>query len=131
MTTTPYMPNTDNGKADLLDHLANTLPAYAGVLSLSDESLATLSADAASFRYTLLALGVMQAYEQNWTAFKNQLRDGGSGSADWPVNPALPQPMPPAVSPGIIKNAVRLGGANQNQQKLHRGHRHGLLVDRQ
>ena len=103
MTTTPYMPNTDNGKADLLDHLANTLSAYAGVLSLSAESLAALAADAASFRYTLLALGVMQAYEQNWTAFKNLLRDGGSGSADWPVNPTLPQPMPLAVAPALSK----------------------------
>ena len=44
MTTTPFMPNTDNGKADLLDHLANTLPSYAGLLSLSAESLAALAA---------------------------------------------------------------------------------------
>ena len=108
MTTTSYMPYTDNGKADLLDHLANTLPAYAGLLSISAESLAALAADAACFRYTLLATGVMQAYEQNWIAFKNQLRDGGSGGAVWPVNPALPQPMPPAVSPGIIKRLSAL-----------------------
>jgi hypothetical protein len=50
----------------------------------------------------------MHAYEQNWTAFKNQLRDGGGGSADWPFNPALPQPMPPGVSPGIIKRLSAL-----------------------
>jgi hypothetical protein len=108
MTTTSFMPHTDNGKADLLDHLANTLPAYAGLLSLSAESLAALTADAASFRYTLLALGVMHAYEQNWTAYKNQQRDGGSGSTGWPVKPELPQPMPPAVSPGIIKRLSAL-----------------------
>ncbi|MEY3788007.1 MAG: hypothetical protein RIQ94_1735 [Pseudomonadota bacterium] len=31
MTTSSYMPSTDNGKADLLDHLADTLPTYAAV----------------------------------------------------------------------------------------------------
>ena len=61
MTTSSYMPNDDAGKADLLDHLAATLPKYTALLSLSDTDLATRQADAASFRYTLHTMNDMQS----------------------------------------------------------------------
>ena len=102
MTTSSYMPNDDAGKADLLDHLAATLPKYAALLGLSDADIATRQADAASFRYTLHTMNDMQSYAQHWTAYKNLLRDGGNGGAEWPVPPSLDQPMPPAVDPGVI-----------------------------
>jgi hypothetical protein len=35
MTINSYMPNTDNDKADLLDHLAHTLPQYIALLDIS------------------------------------------------------------------------------------------------
>ena len=102
MPANSYMPNTDSGKADLLDHLAATLPRYAAVLDVSDADLTSLKTDADAFRYTQHAQVDVQAYDQHWTAYKNQLRDGGSGTADWPVALALAVPIPPAVSPGII-----------------------------
>jgi hypothetical protein len=102
MTTTSFMPNTDSGKADLLDHLAATLPHYLELLNISAEDLAALKADADSFRYALQTLGDMQAYAQHWTAYKNLLRDGGTGITSWPVSPTLTMPIPPAVSSGII-----------------------------
>ncbi len=108
MTASYYLPTDDAGKADFLDHLAATLPKYAGLLEISDADIATLQADAASFRYTLHTLNDMQAYAQHWTAYKNVLRDGGNGSAEWPVPPSLDQPIPPAVAPGIIPRTTAL-----------------------
>jgi hypothetical protein len=101
MTTSSYMPSSDNGKADLLEHLATSLPSYAASFTISDEDLARLKADAVAFRYTLLTMGGMQACSQNWTNFKNHLRDG-VGSGEWPVIPALPQPIASPVNCGII-----------------------------
>ena len=108
MTTSYYMPTDDAGKADFLDHLAATLPKYAALLEISEADIATLQADAASFRYTLHTLNDMQAYAQHWTAYKNVLRDGGNGSAEWPIPPTLDQPIPPAVAPGIIPRTTAL-----------------------
>ncbi|UOA08547.1 hypothetical protein [Methylobacter sp. S3L5C] len=102
MATLSFMPNTDDDKADLLEHLAITLPRYADLLGISSQDLAALNADALCFRYALQALGVVQAYSQAWTSFKNLLRDGGTGNAGWPAMPILPEPIPPAVQPGII-----------------------------
>ena len=45
MPTSSYMPSTDNGKADLLEHLATTLPPYAALFTISDEDLSRLKAD--------------------------------------------------------------------------------------
>ena len=57
MTTSSYMPGTDNGKADMLDHLANTLPTYASLLMIPNEDLVILKTDALAFPYSLLTLG--------------------------------------------------------------------------
>jgi hypothetical protein len=62
MTTTSFMPNTDTGKADLLDHLAAKLPHYVEMLDISADDLAALKAYANSFRYALQPMGDMQAY---------------------------------------------------------------------
>ena len=102
MSTSYFMPTSDSGKADLLDHLASNLTRYKDLLVLSDETCASVSADAKSFRYTVQTMNDMQAYAHHWTEFKNLLRDGGPGSADWVVAPMLVEPMPAAVSPGII-----------------------------
>jgi hypothetical protein len=108
MTTTSFMPNTDGGKADLLDHLAVTLPHYIEQLNINAEELAALKADADAFRYALQALSDMQAYAQHWTAYKNILRDGGSGITSWPVPPSLAAPTPNAVRSGIISRLSAL-----------------------
>lgn len=102
MATTGYMPTDDSGKADLLDHLATTLPRYAEVLGIAEDVLNSLKADAAAFRYLLHAADDMQSYGRHLTGLKNLLRDGGPGRGDWPVPPALPEPVPAPVTPGII-----------------------------
>ncbi|MDD2661865.1 MAG: hypothetical protein PHY54_19650 [Methylococcales bacterium] len=102
MTTLPFMPNTDSNRSDLLEHLAATLPHYAGLLEISAQDMDALKADAAAFRYAYQSMCDMQTYAQAWTSYKNLLRDGGAGNAGWPVAPVLAEPTPPAVSPGII-----------------------------
>ena len=102
MPTSSYMPKDDSCKADLLDHVAATLPKYADILGISAEDMASHQADALNFRYGLNCLTRAQSYSHNCAAFKNQLRDGGTGSIEWPVPPSLPEPVPPPVAPGII-----------------------------
>ena len=46
MSTSYFMPTSDSGKADLLDHLASNLTRYKDLLVLSDETCASVSADA-------------------------------------------------------------------------------------
>jgi hypothetical protein len=58
------MPSSDDDRADLLKHLATTLPAYAGLLDISAQDLDELKIDAASFRYSLTTMGIMQATSQ-------------------------------------------------------------------
>ena len=53
MPTSSYMPKDDGGKADLLDHVAATLPKYADLLNVSAEDLAFHQDDAVAFRYGL------------------------------------------------------------------------------
>ena len=108
MTTSSYLPNDDSGKADLLEHLAATLPKYAELLGIKPEYIATLQADAIAFRRALHEQGDWQSFSQHWTAYKNQLRDGGNGSAEWPIAPTQDHPMPPAVMPGIIPRTTAL-----------------------
>ena len=108
MTTSPYMPNNDDERADLLEHLAATLPTYAALLEISAQELDGLKADSVSFRYSLYTMGIMQANAQKWTNTKNELRDGGSGSDSWPTPPLLPEPIPPMVKPGIMSRLSAL-----------------------
>jgi hypothetical protein len=102
MPKKPYMPKDDNGKADLLDLLGVKLPKYTAILEISAADLASVQADAACFRYTLNVQKQMQTNSQQWTAYKNLLRDGGTASANVPDAPVLPTPVPAAVDPGIV-----------------------------
>jgi|GEM_PF-5100738 len=70
MTSNAFMPNTDSGKADLLDHVATILPRYAALLEVTNEYLADLQADALAFRYILKSMVDMQAYAHHLTEFK-------------------------------------------------------------
>ena len=102
MTSNTYMPNTDVGKADLLEHVASTLPHYAAILEVTNEDLASLQADALAFRHILKIMGDMQAYAHHLTEFKNILRDGSAPILGWTVPPMLVEPTPPVVNSGII-----------------------------
>jgi hypothetical protein len=86
----------------MLEHITATLPHYAELLEISAQEMDALKADATAFRYAYQSMCDMQTYAQAWTSYKNLLRDGGAGNTGWPVASALAEPIPPAVSPGII-----------------------------
>ena len=119
MSTTYYMPTNDSGKADLLDHLANNLTHYQTALAISADDIASVLADALSFRYTLQSMFNMQAYGQAWTEYKNLSRDGALGftSATWPAAPLLVLPTPAAVLPGIIPRLSSLVARIKSNKK--------------
>lgn len=102
-----YLPSDDSGKAELLEHLANRLPAHATALGLTEADLNEVKADADAFRYTLTAAGIVQANSKLWTAFKNFQRDGGAGSTAYPNVANLPAPVP-AVPMGIVPRLTNL-----------------------
>ncbi len=103
-----YLPSDDSGKADLLDQFAAKLPKYSAALEISASDLASAQADVAAFRYAIKAQQQMQTNAQQWTAYKNLLRDGGPAGAAMPAVPALPTPAPAAVAPGIIDRFTAL-----------------------
>ena len=96
MPTSSFTPKDNSSKAELLVHVAATLPKYTGTLEISEEDLASLQADAVGFRYALNGLSRMQSYSHNCTAFKNLLKDGGTDAT------LLTEPIPPIVKSGII-----------------------------
>ena len=72
MTTSSYMPKSDDGKADLLEHLVAILPKYATILDISARDFDELKADTLSFRYALQTMEISQASSQSWTSAKEQ-----------------------------------------------------------
>ncbi len=102
MPKNAFMPRDDSGKANLLEHLAATLPRYASILNISDADLATLNADSAGFGYTLRRHLEARSNSHNWTARKNHVRDGGNGNIDWPAATNVSNETPPVVTPGVI-----------------------------
>jgi len=64
MSTTTFMPSTDSGKADLLNHLTTALPPYATLLNISEDELAILNNDTFSF-YKLSPQSLISYEEYN------------------------------------------------------------------
>ena len=108
MVKTYYLPTDDAGKADLLDHIAAKLPAYAEILGMDDTDIKTAQADAAAFRYTLSTFNLAQNNAKQWTAYKKLLRDGGVGNTSFPLAPSIPTQAPPSVPQGIIHRLTSL-----------------------
>ncbi|HCI51854.1 MAG: hypothetical protein WCK93_06540 [Nitrosomonadales bacterium] len=108
MSNAAYMPKDDNSKADLLEHMAVTLPKYTVPLNISDGDMVQLKADAVGFRYVLKRHQMAESHRHNWTACKDQIRDGGTGSNDWPVSTPEDAEIPPPLTPGVIPRLSKL-----------------------
>ncbi|MEI7457587.1 MAG: hypothetical protein WCK93_12785 [Nitrosomonadales bacterium] len=108
MPKTAFMPHDDTGKAKLLVHFAITLPKYQGTFEISNEDMNTLKSDATSFPFANDMQNQVQSFAHNWTSFKNQLRDGGSGDINWPVAPDFSANLPPVSAPGVIQRLSTL-----------------------
>ncbi|HEY5894349.1 MAG TPA: hypothetical protein VIT91_14080 [Chthoniobacterales bacterium] len=107
MPRTDYIPADDKGKAELFIRFRDNITPNLTTLGLLDggnpvAEITQQAADAAYFRAGVDFLGTIQHAAQGWTAWKNFLRDGGSGAPPNPVVPVLPAAFPAAVPPGIV-----------------------------
>jgi hypothetical protein len=107
-----YLPRDDSGKAQLLEHLARRLPAYAETLEVSAADIASLQADAEAFRHAIASTDSIQANARQWTAYKNLQRDGGVRRNPRPQLPHLPVPARD-VAPGIVPRLIALAPASR------------------
>ncbi len=96
-----YLQRSDADFAAQLQTVKTNLPAYATALGVTPAQVAAQAADAEYFGYTLACQQTMQNGGQEWTAWKNLVRGGGTAPvAGAPVAPTFPASVP-AVAVGI------------------------------
>jgi len=103
MSKQDYIPNDDGSLAGRLEQFAANVGGYTTTLGLSSTDVTAQAADAAYLRYVLTQQQRFQQAGQQWTAWKNLLRDGGTGTiAGAPVFLTPPGTAVAAVLPGIV-----------------------------
>jgi len=112
MATSPYLPKTDTGKAQFLANFAAKLPGYQATFTLTAVQVSDAADASAYFQWTLTAQNIYGTRAQDWTAFKNELRDGPlGGSLTPPLAPVLAAvPDAPTFGNGIFKWVADLVG---------------------
>jgi len=115
MAKSYYLPSDDAGKDTWLTNLATKLPSYSAALGLSATDVASVAADADYFHWSLISQGQIAAYSQQWTAYKNAVRNGNGASLG--VLPAAPNlgTAPAGVAPGIFGRATALAARIKTQ----------------
>jgi hypothetical protein len=96
-----YISQNDDAFNAQLQTFKNGIGGYSTLLGLTPAQISGQSADAAYFDYTLKSLDIMSNGAQQWTAWKNIERAGGTPPASGaPVAPIFPTAVA-AVAPGI------------------------------
>ena len=96
-----YIQSNDNAFSAQMKTFKLTVPDYAVPLGITPAQMAAQAADSDYLDYALKCLGIMQNAAQQWTAWKDLMRDGGTPPPTGaPVAPKLPDAVP-AVTPGI------------------------------
>lgn len=101
MAKEDYLPRDDNGRVALLIRFRNVIGGHAANLGLSAQDLAAQAADAEWAEYVLRRMETMRGVAEQWTVYKGTLFLG-KGATSVPGEPPMPQPVPPAVAPGIF-----------------------------
>jgi hypothetical protein len=99
-----YLPESDAGKDEFLTNFALKLPTYATALNLdATADVLPVTQAQGAFHWSLIVQEMFKTSAQQYTSFKNQLRDGPEGmpidAPEVPVPGAAPT-LPPA---GIFK----------------------------
>lgn len=101
MPKSDYIHQNDAAFAGQLMTCKDNLGGYATLLGVSTAQLATLAADAAYYAYVVACQQTMQNAAQQWTAWRDYIRDGGTPpSSGKPLAPTLPDSVD-AVLMGI------------------------------
>src|SRR2546426_291014 len=106
MAKAHFIPADDSGKCQWLSNFAQKLPAYAPTLGVTAAEVASVQADNAYFTYVCDALNQYKQKTQEWTSYKNALRNGNA-VGPMPAPPTLAAP-PPAVPANIFGRAANL-----------------------
>jgi hypothetical protein len=97
-----YLPSDDAGRLAWMNNFSAKLPSYSVALGLAAGDVTSVTNDVAFFAYALNAQQQVAAYAQQWTTYKNAVRDGSAPALGLaPVAPVLGV-APTAVAPGII-----------------------------
>ena len=99
MAKSDYIAQNDDQFAAQLQTFKTGIGAYATTLGLSPAQVTAQAADADSFAHVVACQGIMQGVSQQWTAWKNLLRAGGSP-------PAAGAPMAPVFPPVVAVVAL-------------------------
>ena len=83
MKKAPYLSKTDLGKGQFLTNFALKIPTYATATGISAAEVTACDNYAKLFNWALSGKEAYKTASQEWTAYKDQLRDG----------PALPLPV--------------------------------------
>src|SRR5258705_11617601 len=105
-----FMPTDDQGKCVWLSNLASKLGTYAATVGVTAGEVTAVQADNTFFAYVCDAKNKFSQNGQDWTAYKNAARDGGSLGA-MPVAPTLAA-APTAVPADSLRRAVALCARN-------------------
>jgi hypothetical protein len=101
MAKTNYIQTNDNAFSAQLKTFKVEIPNYSGALGVTAAQVTAQAADCDYLEYVLKCLGIMQNAGQQWTAWKDIMRDGGTPPPTGaPVAPVFPAVVP-AVAPGI------------------------------
>ncbi len=85
MPNTTFMPHSNIGKLELLEHAAATFPAYQILFEINDTDTKALKNDAFNLRKAYTLKHQVQSYGHRCTAYMTLLWDGGGGDTSWPV----------------------------------------------
>ena len=110
-----YIPQNDAGFLQFITAFDTNLPTYAEALGITAAQMASVTADKDYFTYLTGSLEVMRNAGTQWTAWRNLIRDGGSGTteAELPVIPAPSAAVPPGIEPRIraLANQIKASPA--------------------
>ncbi len=112
MAKQPYLPKPDADRVLWLNNFNAKLPAYMSKYGLTPNDELDVANISSDFAYRLQATHMVNAYNKQWTAYKNALRDGLPAGAE--VQP----PMPPNL--GSVPVAVAPGGFTRIQTLVKR-----------
>ncbi len=101
MSRSDYIPANDDAFAAQLQTFKSAIGSYATTLGLSPAQVTSQAADADGFASVVANHNIMRNAAQQWTSWKDLVRQGGAPpAAGAPIAPSLSIPAP-SVAPGI------------------------------
>jgi hypothetical protein len=101
MPKSDYIPNPDDGFSAQLQTFKDNIGSYSTLLGVTPAQVTAQAADADNFAYVLACHKAMQQSAQQWTAWKDLVREGGTPPATgMPMAPVFPTSVP-AVALGV------------------------------